>query len=255
MAILASGCSQKVAPVITQKTLPTTITDWTQPGFGNPDNPYDTVGLRHNQGLNYIASLLPTVVPGNESYPGTDTLAVYFIDSIEGFPADSGLWFGRFALTHEDSLFTALNSGNVFSDTAINYFSEIDSIYSSNDSLGARIDSIESIETSATSTLSGSNLIFVQCCGAIAQYSLSYWNSNDTIQWAGKKNPQRAIVNRALGKGNMRILGDWASDDARGAAVTAYAYGGWWFVGGGISVGVGVGLTLLGGLMASGGDF
>lgn len=260
-ASITSGCSPSAAPTQQQLYIPTTI-NWHIGGFANASNPYDTVGLRHNQCLDYVAARLSSVVPGNQSYPGTDTLTVRYIDSIYGYPPDSGLWIGRHALTHKDSLFNVMNTGGKYAPVAVYDIWDIDSVIRHTLALGdsAAIDSIKGIENSAAVILTGNDLALVQIVGAIGRYSLSYWTSSDTLKWAGKREPIRAVVNGVRPKGGIHSplmsLPSWLVDDGEGAIQTASDYGDWWFVpSDGISQACGVFCCLLSAAMSSGGDF
>jgi hypothetical protein len=258
IAILASGCSQKVAPVITQKTLPTTITDWTQPGFANPINPYDSIGLLHNEALNYaVASRAQWST--DTLYPSCDSLIIDFIDSVWGLPHDSLLWYARFGATHEDSLITVWSTSSEFGPLSIAYVTHLDSILAAGYSDSIAIDSIEAVEAATDTTLSGNAQIVVFCAAAIARYSLSYWTSSDTISWEGwSHNGQRAVVNNVgFRKSSLVPLGifggNWFQNDLRGA-YTGYTLwdGGWGFPGPGQEIGIGVTLVTAGLLSAFG---
>ena len=252
-AFFSSGCSHSVAPTRQQFLPLSTTTDWHQSGFANPNNPYDTIGLQHNEGLNYIADRLGTVWNDDTLYPGTDTLGVLFIDSIYGISNDSmnsQLRHVRRSLTHVDSLMGLMP--HEFGPQATGYYNSIDSIINSANSLSSKIDSIESIEAAAASTLSGSPLIFVQYIAAIARYSASYWSSSDTTKWTGWSGHQRAIVERIRPGKGAKTQGLWSflGTDAAAAAVAAVDEDGIWF-GGGPGVLYAGSVTLLTGICGS----
>jgi hypothetical protein len=246
IALFNTGCSQKVAPIIPQKTLPTTITDWTNPYFANPSNPYDTIGLQHTEALNYaIASRAQWST--DTLYPSCDTLIMDFIDSIRGLPKDSLLWYSRFCVTHQDSLIAVWNTSSEFGTTSIGYRVRLNSILSAGYSDSIAIDSIEVVEDAADTVLNGNAKIVVLCAAAIARYSLSYWTSNDTLSWVGwPHNHQRAVVDRMGPKKGDNVplgifSGNWFQNDLRGAYMGYTGWdGGWGIPGPGQEIGIGV---------------
>ena len=163
-------------------TLGAPITDWRNSLFANPINPYDYIGLQHNNLLVYVNNNMAESVNTDTLYPNSDTFAVHYADSVQGYSTDSlsaHLKFVRFVITHIDSILN--NSG--LSDPAMSYISEIYSIVGDTTSLNTQIFNILLIEDSASVSLSGVDKQVVLTTAAIARYSDAYWRSSDTLNW------------------------------------------------------------------------
>ncbi len=231
-AFLSSGCSHSLAPTQSHVYFPTGITDWNNPGFANADNPFDTVGLYHNEALNYAAARRGSWSP-DTLYPSCDTLIVHFVDSIEGLPSDSLLWFSRFNVTHIDSIENASDQNSEFGPEAIADIQHMESIYDGGYTLSNAIDSFENVEDDADTSLSANSRTVVLCAGAIARYSYAYWLSPDTAQWTGwNRYAHRAVVDRAglKGRATPQATQSQVSADLRGAWSAANVYDGSWAV-------------------------
>ena len=161
--LIGSGCSHPNSPVIHQQGPFSAITDWHNSGFANSNNPYDYLGLRHNNGLSYIAARLNTISP-DTLYPTTDTLSVLFMDSVNGYYAGAGatddslvshLHEMREGLTHQDSILGSPRPWGTLANNEINALLNIGAWGLPADST---IDSILSIESFASTSLTGNGL-------------------------------------------------------------------------------------------------
>jgi hypothetical protein len=241
--LIGSGCSHSVSPVLHQQGPFSSISDWHKPGFANPNNPYDYLGLRHNNGLSYIAARLSTISP-DTLYPTTDTLSVLFMDSVNGYCAGAGatddslvshLHEMREGLTHQDSILGSPRPWGTLANNEINALLNIGDWGLSADST---IDSILSIENFAFTSLTGNDQGAVFAIASIARYSIAYWSGVDTTLWpdfAAHHHNSRAIV-YSIHKANGAVpLWSWAGfggTDGIAAGVAACAT---WEVGVGVT--------------------
>jgi hypothetical protein len=190
--------------------MPTAITSrpqnvaWQTSGFANPNNPYDSMGIFHNNALNYIAAHKVGTLDTTQLFALTRQYVwgAEIPDSVTRH-----LRVETAIARYGDSVFNLL----VRSTLSRSYFARVDSAVL-NPSLSdtSIIDSIVGIENelALNSHITTSEKGWIFCYAAVVRYSTAYWFGSDTSAWGSLSHFSKSPVITATKQKGSIALGD-----------------------------------------------